>query len=45
MQVEVKKHGITKIISLIRIDNNASKKLFEKNNYKLKLNWFEKQLD
>ena len=45
MQVEVKKHGITKIINLIRIDNNASKKLFEKNNYKLKLNWFEKQLD
>ena len=34
----------TKLISLVRIDNNASKKLFEKNDYELKLNWFEKEL-
>jgi len=45
LEIEAKKLGITKIISLIRIDNNASKKIFEKNNYKLKLYWFEKQLD
>lgn len=45
MEIEAKKLGITKIISLIRVDNNASKKIFAKNYYELKLNWFEKQLD
>jgi predicted acetyltransferase len=45
LEIEAKKLGITKIISLIRVDNNASKKIFEKNNYTLKLHWFEKQLD
>ena len=45
LEIEAKKLGITKIISLIRVDNNASKKIFENNDYNLKLNWFEKQLD
>ena len=45
LEIEAKKLKITKLIGLIRIDNYASKKIFEKNNYKLKLYWFEKQLD
>lgn len=45
LEIEAKKLKITKLIGLIRVDNYASKKIFEKNNYKLKLYWFEKQLN
>ena len=44
LEIEAKKLGINKLIGLVRIDNNASKKLFEKNDYELKLIWFEKEL-
>lgn len=44
LEIEAKKLGIIKLISLVRIDNNSSKKLFEKNDYQLKLIWFEKEL-
>ncbi len=45
LEIEAKKLNMSKLIGLIRVDNLASKKIFEKNNYKLKLYWFEKQLD
>ena len=44
LEIEAKKLGITKLIGLVRIDNNGSKKIFQKNDYQLKLNWFEKEL-
>jgi len=44
LETEAKKLNMPKLIGLIRVDNLASKKIFEKNNYKLKLYWFEKQL-
>ena len=44
LEIEAKKLGITKLIGLVRIDNEGSKKIFQKNDYQLKLNWFEKEL-
>ena len=44
LEIEAKKLGITKLIGLVRIDNKSSTKIFQKNDYQLKLNWFEKEL-
>ena len=44
LEIEAKKLGITKLIGLVRIDNKSSEKIFQKNDYQLKLNWFEKEL-
>ena len=44
LEIEAKKLGITKLIGLVRIDNKGSEKIFQKNDYQLKLNWFEKEL-
>ena len=45
LEIEARKLKIKKLIGLVRVDNFSSQKIFEKNSYKLKLNWFEKQLD
>jgi len=36
--------GITKLVALIKIENEESKKIFMKNDYKLKMYWFEKKI-
>jgi len=45
LEVEARKLKIKKLIGLVKIDNHSSQKIFEKNSYELKLNWFEKTLD
>jgi RimJ/RimL family protein N-acetyltransferase len=42
---EAKKSGIKKLVGRIMIHNQSSKKIFVKNNYKLLMYWFEKQLE
>ena len=44
LEIEAKKIGIKKLIARIIISNEQSKKIFEKNNYKLKMYWFEKEI-
>jgi len=41
---EAAKLGIKKLIALIAVDNDSSKKIFEKNNYLLKQFWYEKDI-
>ena len=36
--------GITKLVSLIKVENEGSKKIFMKNKYKLKMFWLEKNI-
>ena len=43
IQIEAKKMGLLKLVGKVMIDNISSKKIFEKNNYKLKMYWFEKE--
>ncbi|WKT58875.1 GNAT family N-acetyltransferase [Candidatus Nitrosotenuis chungbukensis] len=45
LENEAKKLNIKKLRGSVRADNLNSKQLFEKNNYKLKMYWFEKELD
>ena len=45
LENEAKKLGIHKLIGLVRSNNTSSKKIFENNNYQLKLFRFEKELD
>jgi len=44
LEQEAKKLNIKKLKGLVRTDNLKSKRLFQKNNYKLKTYWFEKNL-
>jgi len=44
MQIEAKKMGLLKLVGRVMIDNSSSKKIFEKNDYKLKMYWFEKEI-
>jgi RimJ/RimL family protein N-acetyltransferase len=45
IEIEAKKLGIKKLVGRIMIDNISSKRIFEKNNYKLKMYWLEKEID
>ena len=36
--------GIPKLIAMVKIENESSKKIFLKNDYKLKMYWLEKEL-
>jgi RimJ/RimL family protein N-acetyltransferase len=45
LEIEAKKKGIKKLIGRVMIHNLNSKKIFLKNNYKLKMYWYEKELD
>jgi RimJ/RimL family protein N-acetyltransferase len=44
VEKEAKKLGLHKLIGRIMIENKSSKKIFEKNNYNLKMFWFEKDI-
>jgi len=41
---KAKELGLTKLIGLIKVKNLSSEKAFRKNNYELKMLWFEKNL-
>ena len=45
-QLEKKAHqlGIPKLIAMVKVENESSKTIFLKNNYKLKMYWLEKQI-
>lgn len=45
LENEAKKLNIKKLRGSVRADNLSSKQLFQKNNYKLKMYWFEKTLE
>ena len=36
--------GISKLKALVKFENYSSKKIFEKNNFKLKIYWYEKEI-
>lgn len=42
---EARKLGLTKLIGKIMIHNKSSEKIFKKNNYKLLMRWYEKELN
>jgi len=44
LEMEAKKIGLKKLVALILIKNKQSKKIFLKNDYKLKQWWFEKEI-
>lgn len=41
---EAKKLGLKKLVGRVLTHNTSSKKIFEKNNYKLKMYWLEKDI-
>lgn len=45
-QIEIlaKKMGLKKLVALVKIENEESKKIFLANDYKLKMYWYEKDL-
>ena len=45
LEKEAKKVGITKLVGRVMIHNESSKKIFLNNDYKLKLYWYEKELE
>jgi RimJ/RimL family protein N-acetyltransferase len=44
LEIEAKSLGITKLVGRVMNENKSSKKIFQKNNYKLKMYWFEKEI-
>lgn len=44
LEIEAKKLHISKLVGRVMIDNKSSKKIFEKNNYKLRMYWLEKKI-
>ena len=44
LEIEAKSLGITKLVGRVMYENKSSKKIFQKNNYKLKMHWFEKEI-
>ena len=45
LEIESKKIGLKKLVGKIMIDNVNSKKIFEKNDFKLKMFWYEKNIE
>lgn len=45
VEKEAKKLGIKKLRGLVRTNNTNSQNIFQKNNYELKMYWFEKDLN
>ena len=41
---KAKSLGIDKLIALVKIDNESSKKIFENNDFKLHMYWYEKEI-
>ena len=44
VEQKAKDLGIEKLIALVKINNESSSKIFLKNNYKLKMYWYEKDI-
>jgi len=44
LEKEAKLLGISKLIAKVQVENISSRKIFEKNNYKTKFFWLEKNL-
>ena len=44
LESKAKKLGIKKLVGRVLIHNKISKKLFVKNNYNLKMYWYEKKI-
>jgi len=44
LDIEAKSLGITKLVGRVMCENKSSKKIFQKNNYELKMYWFEKMI-
>lgn len=44
LEIEAKSVGITKLVGRVMYENKSSKKIFQKNNYKLKMYWLEKEI-
>jgi RimJ/RimL family protein N-acetyltransferase len=44
VEKEAKSLGISKLIGRVMIDNESSKKIFEKNGYKIIMHWLEKNI-
>jgi RimJ/RimL family protein N-acetyltransferase len=44
LETEAKSLGITKLVGRVMYENKSSKKIFQKNNYKLKMYWLEKEI-
>jgi RimJ/RimL family protein N-acetyltransferase len=44
LEIEAKSLGITKLVGRVMYENKSSKKIFQKNNYKLKMYWLEKEI-
>jgi len=44
VEKEAKKLGIKKLVGRIMVKNKSSKKIFTKNNFKLKMYWYEKKI-
>ena len=45
LESEAKLLGLKKLVGKMMIDNKASEKIFLKNNFKLKMFWYEKSLE
>lgn len=44
LENEAKKLGLKKLVALVKIGNESSSKIFTKNNFKLKMYWYEKEI-
>ncbi len=44
VEIKAKELGISKLVALVVKDNESSKKIFEQNDYNLKMFWLEKQI-
>lgn len=44
LEIKAKSLGLTKLVGRVMCKNKSSKKIFQKNNYKLKMYWFEKTI-
>lgn len=45
LEEKAKSLGIKKLKALVKIENESSKKIFETNNFKLQLYWYEKEIN
>ncbi len=44
LEQEAKKLGIKKLVALVKVGNETSSKIFIKNNFELKMYWYEKEI-
>jgi RimJ/RimL family protein N-acetyltransferase len=44
VEEKAKSLGITKLIAKVKVGNESSKRIFENNNFKLQMHWYEKEI-